>query len=231
MDVTRILIIEDEKYLSMVLSEMFSQEGYYTDKAYNGEDGLDNALSGIYDVIILDVMLPKLNGLEVLREIRRNKVRSAVLMLTAKSEIEDKVAGLDSGADDYITKPFDSKELLARVRALSRRKNLDFVDDDLQFADIMMDQSTHEMHCGNHHVRLSKKEYDIMEMMILNNGRLLSKDQLITKIWGYDTELEYNSIEVYISFIRKKLAAVKSRVAIVTSRGLGYTLEVRKNGE
>lgn len=227
----RILIVEDEKYLAMVLTEMLTAQGYYTDESYNGEDGLDNALSGIYDLIILDVMLPKMNGFDVLREIRRNKVKSAVLMLTARSTLEDKVTGLEYGADDYLTKPFETKELLARVKALGRRKHLAYVDDNLQFADITLNCSIHEMNTEYGRIKLSKKEFDIIELMISNKGKILSKEQLIIKIWGYDSDLDNNSIEVYIHLLRKKLSAIKSNVKIATVRGLGYTLEVDKNGK
>lgn len=226
----RILIVEDEKYLAMVLTEALTAQGYYTDEVYNGEDGLDNALSGIYDLIILDVMLPKMNGFDVLREIRRNKVKSAVLMLTAKSTLDDKVTGLEYGADDYLTKPYETKELLARVKALGRRKNLEYMDDSLQFADITLNCSIHEMNTEYGRIKLSKKEFDIIELMICNKGKVLSKEQLIIKIWGYDSDLDNNSIEVYIHLLRKKLSAIKSDVKIATVRGLGYTLEVDKDG-
>lgn len=227
----RILIVEDEKGLALVLSEMLNMEGYYTDTAHDGESGLDAALSGLYDIIVLDIMLPKLDGISVLREIRRQNIPSAVLLLTAKSQIEDKVDGLDSGADDYLTKPFVTKEFLARIRALSRRKHLDYVSGILQFADISLDPSGHELKSGKHRIKLSKKEYDILEMLVLNKGQRISKDRFISKIWGYDSDVEYNSIEVYISFLRKKLAAIHSRVKIVTARGLGYALEVEDCGQ
>ena len=227
----RILIVEDEKGLALVLSEMLNMEGYYTDIAYDGESGLDNALSGLYDIIVLDIMLPKMDGISVLREMRRENISSAVLLLTAKSQIEDKVEGLDSGADDYLTKPFITDEFLARIRALSRRKHLDYVSGILQFADFSIDPSGHELKNGKRRIKLSKKEYDILEMLVLNKGQRISKDRFISKIWGYDSDVEYNSIEVYISFLRKKLAAVHSCVKIVTARGLGYALEVGESGQ
>ncbi len=226
----RIVIVEDEKSLAMVLSELLAMEGYYTDVAYNGEDGLDNALSGIYDLIILDVMLPKMNGIQVLSEIRSREMTVPVLMLTAKSEIDDKVCGLDNGADDYLTKPFNSKELLARIRALARRKEKTIVEENVKFADISLDKSTHEILKGDEKVKLSKKEYDLIELLILNYGKVVSKESLVMKIWGYDTDVEYNSIEVYISFLRKKLKAVGSEIHISTARGLGYTIKENKNG-
>lgn len=225
----RILIVEDEVDLNMVLSEMLTIEGYYVDSSYNGTDGLDNALSGIYDMIILDVMLPEKNGIEVLSEIRTNKINTPVLMLTAKSEIEDKISGLDNGADDYLTKPFNSKELLARIRALLRRREKIIINENLKFADIMIDQSTREIFKNEQKVKLTKKEYDIIELLILNQGKVVSKDALTVKIWGYNNDIEYNSIEVYISFLRKKLRAIDSDVCISTIRGMGYIIKEQSN--
>lgn len=221
----RILIVEDELDLNMVLSEMLTIEGYNVDSSYDGTDGLDNALSGIYDMIILDVMLPEKNGIEVLSEIRKNKINTPVLMLTAKSEIEDKIAGLDNGADDYLTKPFNSKELLARIRALLRRREKILINENLKFADIMIDKTTHEIYKNDQKIKLTKKEYDIMELLILNQGKVVSKDDLTVRIWGYNTDIEYNSIEVYISFLRKKLRAIDSSICISAIRGFGYIIK------
>lgn len=225
----RILIVEDEFDLNMVISEMLTMEGYYVDSSYDGTDGLDNALSGIYDAIILDIMLPKKNGIEVLSEIRKNKINTPVLMLTAKSEIEDKISGLDNGADDYLTKPFNSRELLARIRALLRRREKIYIDENLKFADITIDKSTHEIYKNEQKIKLTKKEYDIIELLILNKGKVVPKENLTVKIWGYDTDIEYNSIEVYISFLRKKLRAIDSGVCISTVRGFGYTIKEKKD--
>lgn len=226
----RILIVEDEKDLAYVLSETLELEGYNTDIAIDGEYGLDCALSGLYDLIILDVMLPKINGFEVLKRLRTKNINSAVLMLTARSQIEDKVEGLDSGADDYLTKPFITKEFLARVRALCRRRPNEYVSDRPQFGDIILDTAHHELHCGNKRIMLSKKEYDLIELLILNNRKVIGKDIMITKIWGYETDVEYNSIEVYISFLRKKMKALNSAVSIQTARGVGYFLAEAENG-
>lgn len=223
--IMRILIVEDELDLNMVLSEMLTIEGYNVDSSYDGTDGLDNALSGIYDLIILDIMLPKKNGIEVLSEIRKNSINTPVLMLTAKSEIEDKISGLDNGADDYLTKPFNSKELLARIRALLRRREKILINENLEFADILIDKSTHEIYKNSQKVKLTKKEYDIIELLILNKGKVVPKDDLTVKIWGYNTDIEYNSIEVYISFLRKKLRAIDSTVCISTIRGVGYIIK------
>lgn len=221
----RILIVEDERDLAMILSEMLEIEGYYTDSVYDGVSGLDKALSGIYDLIILDVMLPKMNGIQVLEEIRESNLDTPVLMLTAKSEIEDKICGLDNGADDYITKPFNTKELFARIRALLRRREKKIVDDNIKFADIILDKSTHEIHKDENKVKLTKKEYSILEVLMMNKGKVVSKENIMIKIWGYDAEVEYNSIEVYISFLRKKISAVGSAVKIKTVRGIGYALK------
>ena len=221
----RILIVEDEKDLSMVLCEAFKMEGYYADAAYNGKDGLYDALSGIYDLIILDIMLPEMDGLQILSELRKNGIETPVLMLTAKSTIENKVDGLDKGADDYITKPFDMSELMARIRALSRRREKAFIDDHLRFADITLDNETHEICKEDQRIKLTKKEYDIMELLIINKGKTVSKEKLTVKVWGYDSDIEYNSIEVYVSFLRKKLHAIDSLVYIDTIRGRGYTIK------
>lgn len=220
----KILVIEDEKDLSMALCELLQCEGFSTDAAYNGIDGLDCALTGIYDVIVLDIMLPKMNGTDVLKEIRNNKITSAVLMLTAKAEIEDKVTGLKSGADDYLTKPFITEEFLARVWALSRRNHAAYVGERITYADIILDQAHHTLQVCDDFIKLSSKEYELMEVLMRNPKIVISKEQFIEKIWGYDTDIEYNSIEVYISFLRRKLRDLGSTVNIKTIRGVGYTL-------
>lgn len=222
----KVLIVEDEKDLACVLSEMLKQEGYIVNKVHNGIDGLDYALTNTYDVIILDIMLPQMNGIEVLKEICKNGINSSVLLLTAKSEVEDKINGLDNGADDYLTKPFVTKEFLARVRALSRRNNKQYLGNQLTFGDILVDKHKHELIKDTQKIKLSQKEYSILEMLIVNKGNTISKEQFVQKIWGYDTDIEYNSIEVYISFVRRKLNAIHSNVKINTIRSLGYALEV-----
>ena len=171
-------------------------------------------------------MLPQMNGIEVLKEIRKNGINSSVLLLTAKSEVEDKINGLDNGADDYLTKPFVTKEFLARVRALSRRNNKQYLGNQLTFGDILVDKHKHELIKHTQKIKLSQKEYSILEMLIVNKGNTISKEQFVQKIWGYDTDIEYNSIEVYISFVRRKLNAIHSNVKINTIRSLGYALEV-----
>ncbi|MGN0622067.1 MAG: response regulator transcription factor [Porcipelethomonas sp.] len=225
----RILIVEDEKDLTMILCEAVKMEGYYADAAYNGTDGLYNALSGIYDLIILDIMLPEMDGIQVLSEIRKNNIDTPVIMLTAKSTIEDRVKGLDKGADDYLTKPFDMTELMARIRALSRRREKVIVDERMKYGNIFLDKETYELCREEQRIKLTKKEYDIMELLILNKGKAVPKEKLITKIWGYDAEVEFNSVEVYVSFLRKKLNLLESSVYIDTIRNKGYTIKEKQN--
>lgn len=220
----KILIIEDEKDLSMALKELLVCEGFLVDTAYNGVDGLDNALSGVYDIIILDITLPKMNGIEVLQEIRKNQISSAVLVLSAKSEIEDKIRGLKSGSDDYMTKPFVTEELIARVWALSRRNVMEYVEETLKYGDIELDRTHHELKKGSSKIRLSTKEYQLMEILMLNKDSVVKREYCITKIWGYESDIEYNSTDVYISFLRKKLNALKSKAVIKSVRGIGYSL-------
>lgn len=220
----RILIVEDEISLAEAVTAILKKEQYFVDAVYDGMDGLDYALSGIYDLILLDIMLPKMNGLDVLKEIRKNNISTPVMLLTARSEVNDKIKGLDCGADDYLTKPFNKGELLARVRALTRRKG-EIPSNELVFGDLTLNQSTYELICGNLNVKLGAKEFKIMQMLMFAPKSIISKDEFIEKIWGYDSEAEYNSIEVYISFLRKKLGAIKSSVQIKASRGIGYYIE------
>ena len=220
----RILIVEDEIPLSKVLSEILKKNNYMVDAVYDGADGLDYALSDSYDVILLDIMLPKMDGLAMLNELRRQGRSTPVLLLTAKSEVEDKVKGLDNGADDYLTKPFSTDELLARIRSMSRRKDV-FVTDEITFSDITIDKNTLSISTKQDDIKASLKEFQILEMLITNQGQIISKEQFVEKIWGYDFDGEYNSVEVYISFVRKKLTAIGSKVKIKAYRGVGYTLE------
>ena len=220
----KILVVEDEEALAEALSEILKRNKYSVDTVYNGEDGLDYALTDIYDCILLDIMLPKMNGLDVLKCLRKRKISTPVLLLTAKSDTEDKIKGLDSGADDYLTKPFVSGELLARVRSLTRRKG-EVVTDEFTFGDISLNKSTFSLSKDEQFVKLSLKEYQIMEMLIANPRQLIPKERFIEKIWGYESDVEYNNVEVYISFLRKKLSVVGSNVTIKTARGIGYFLE------
>ena len=222
----RIMIAEDEEKLADALVQIFAKNKMTADAFGNGIDALDNALTGIYDVIVLDIMMPGMNGIEVLRKIRAEGIDTPVLMFTAKDEISDKVKGLDSGADDYLTKPFATEELLARVRALGRRSSAAIVNSDvITCGDLSLDTAAYELSCGKNSLKLGLKEFSIMELLMKNSGRVLSKGTLITKIWGYDSDAEYNNVEVYISFLRKKLDFIKSKAAIKTVRGVGYTLE------
>lgn len=220
----RVLIIEDEKSLSRAIKELLVCEGFLVDTSFNGVDGLDNALSGIYDVIILDITLPKMNGFEVLQEIRRNQISSAVLLLTAKTETEDKVNGFKYGTDDYLTKPFATEELIARVWALTRRSKREYINESLRFADIRLDRTTHYLKKDDNAIKLSLKEYQLMEILMLNKDSVVDREYCITKIWGYDSDIEYNSTDVYISFLRKKLDALNSKAVIKSVRGVGYSL-------
>lgn len=222
----RIMIAEDEEKLADALVQIFAKNKITADAFGNGIDALDNALTGIYDVIVLDIMMPGMNGIEVLRKIRAEGMDTPVLMFTAKDEISDKVKGLDSGADDYLTKPFATEELLARVRALGRRSSAAIVNSDvITCGDLSLDTAAYELSCGKNSLKLGLKEFSIMELLMKNSGRVLSKETLITKIWGYDSDAEYNNVEVYISFLRKKLDFIKSNAAIKTVRGVGYSLE------
>ncbi|MCD7774878.1 MAG: response regulator transcription factor [Clostridiales bacterium] len=223
----QVLIVEDEVSLADAITAILKKEQYFVDAVYDGRDGLDYALSGIYDLILLDIMLPKMNGLDVLKELRANGIQTPVMLLTARTEVNDKIKGLDCGADDYLTKPFNKGELLARVRALTRRKG-EIPSNELEFGDIILNQSTYELICGGKSVKLGAKEFKIMQMLMYAPKNIISKDEFIEKIWGYDSEAEYNSIEVYISFLRKKLGAIKSEVQIKASRGIGYYLEDHK---
>lgn len=223
----KILLCEDEKRMSRALCEIMRQEGYEVAAADNGEDGLFELESGVYDLCVLDVMMPGLNGFEVARRARADGIRTPILMLTAKSELDDKVEGLDSGADDYLTKPFMAEELLARLRALGRR-NRPTNDGRLTFEDIALDAKNAVLSCENgQSVRLGEKELRILEYLIANGGQVLSREQIALKVWGYESDAEYNNVEVYMSFARKKLAFVRSRCEIKALRGIGYELRCR----
>ncbi len=221
----RLLLVEDEKRMAQALCEILRLEKYEVDHYTNGLDGLSAIESNVYDIVILDVMLPKMNGYEIAKIARSKGVTAPILMLTAKAELDDKVMGLDSGADDYLTKPFMTKELLARLRALSRRR-LGTTDGILSFADITLDISTLILSCTSNgqSVRLSEKEYRILEYLMSNSGHILTREQLALKIWGFESEAEYNNVEVYMSFTRKKLAFVEARTEIKAVRGIGYEL-------
>ena len=220
----RILLVEDEIHLAQALIEILKKNTYNADAVHDGMSGLEYARSGVYDLVILDIMLPKMSGIEVLRNLRAEKNSIPVLMLTAKDEIEDKVAGLDYGADDYMTKPFSTDELLARVRALLRRKG-EVVDEELSFGDITLKLKKNELVSGDSQVKLSLKEFQILELLMYNPEQIFTKERMIDKIWGGDSDAEYNNVEVYISFLRKKLQFLGAKTEIKTVRGVGYSLE------
>ena len=221
----RILLVEDEKRMAQALCEILRLEKYEVDHFSDGFDGLCAVESNIYDIIILDVMLPGINGYEIAKKARRKGITTPILMLTAKAELDDKVMGLDSGADDYLTKPFMAKELLARLRALGRR-TLGTTDGTLSYGDITLDTCALTLSCvtNGQSVRLSEKEYHILEYLIANKGQILTREQLALKIWGLDSDAEYNNVEVYMSFTRKKLAFVEAKTEIKAVRGIGYEL-------
>lgn len=219
----RLLLVEDEKRMAQALCEILRLEKYDVDHQADGLDGLYAAETGVYDIIILDVMLPRMNGFDIAQSLRTKGVLPPILMLTAKNDINDKVMGLDCGADDYLTKPFMTKELLARLRALTRR-NAGALDGLLTFGDIALCRDTLTLTCGENSVRLSEKEFRIMEYLIANQGQILTREQLAVKIWGYDSDAEYNNVEVYMSFARKKISFVGSKVEIKAVRGIGYEL-------
>ena len=221
----RILIVEDEVRLASTLKDLLEMNSYTADVCHDGETGLDNALTGIYDVMILDVMLPRLDGFTVLRRLRAAGNATPVLMLTARSEVTDRVEGLDCGADYYLTKPFEPRELLACIRALTRRTPDLQKSDTLEFGDLTLDKSAFTLVCGSRSVRLSRKEFDLAELLMRNRGQILTKETLLLKIWGYESDAEDNNVEVYISFLRKKLEHLHSRVKIRTIRMVGYMLE------
>lgn len=220
-----VLVIEDERNLADAIVKILEDEGYNAEATYDGKAGLTCAKSGLYDAIVLDVMLPAMSGYDVVNQMRHAGVSTPVLMLTARTSTEDKVRGLDSGADDYMTKPFEAPELLARLRALTRRRG-DVLIDEIKFADVSLDLNTHDLACGEKSVHLSGKEFEVMSILMGSNSRVVSKQDLLTRVWGVDGEASENSVEAYVSFLRKKLAHISSKVQITTLRMLGYRLEV-----
>lgn len=220
-----VLVIEDERNLADAIVKILEDEGYNAEATYDGKAGLTCAKSGLYDAIVLDVMLPAMSGYDVVNQMRHAGVSTPVLMLTARTSTEDKVRGLDSGADDYMTKPFEAPELLARLRALTRRRG-DVLIDEIKFADVSLDLNTHDLACSEKSVHLSGKEFEVMSILMGSNSRVVSKQNLLTRVWGVDGEASENSVEAYVSFLRKKLAHIGSKVQITTLRMLGYRLEV-----
>lgn len=224
-----ILIIEDEYSLADAVAETLKSENFNVCIKTNGEDGEDEALTENYDLILLDVMLPKKNGFEVLKELKQEKIKTPVIMLTAKSEIDDKLNGLEHGADDYITKPFSMRELLARIKAvLKRTKNIEDTDC-LEYGDLILDLKNAKLKCKDNEIQISGKEFELLEQLLLNKKQIASKESLIERIWGYESEAEYNSVEVYITFIRRKLKLIGSKVNVKAVRGIGYKLEEKND--
>lgn len=222
----RVLLVEDEKRMAQALCEILRQEKYDVDHCADGLEGLAAIEAGAYDLVVLDVMLPHKDGFSIAREARAKGIRTPILMLTAKSELDDTVTGLDCGSDDYLTKPFRTQELLARLRALGRR-SLRSADGALAFGDIELNRGASLLVCGENSVRLSEKEFRILEYLIANAGQILTREQLAVKIWGYESDAEYNNVEVYMSFARKKLNFVKAQTEIKAVRGVGYELRYR----
>ena len=220
----RILIVEDEVRLAATLADILEGAHYLTDVCHDGEAGLDNALSGIYDAVLLDVMLPKMDGFEVVRRMREEDCHTPVLMLTAKTELEDRVHGLDQGADYYLTKPFEREELLACLRALLRRTG-EVRPDSPAFGDLELDMAGGVLRCGGKQARLSAKEFELMGQLLRNGEQIIPKETLLLKVWGYESEAESNTVEVYISFLRKKLQYLRSQVRIEAVRRMGYHLK------
>lgn len=219
-----ILVVEDERNLADAIVHILEGDSHHAVAAYDGRAGLREALSGSYDAVVMDVMLPGMDGTDVVREMRSQGVSTPVLMLTARTSTADKVKGLDSGADDYMTKPFESDELLARIRALTRRRG-DVVIDELTLADVRLDLTTHDLSCGDASVHLSGKEFEVMSILMRSSSRVVSKQDLLARVWG-GSDASENSVEAYISFLRKKLSHIGSKVQITTLRMLGYRLEV-----
>ena len=220
-----ILIIEDEYSLADAIAETIKNEKFNVCIKTNGEEGEDEALTENYDLILLDVMLPKKNGFEILKYIRNQKIKTPVIMLTAKSEIDDKLNGLDNGADDYITKPFSMRELMARIRAVLKRTNNIEDTNYLQYGDIILDIKNALLKCGDNEIQISGKEFEILQQLLINKNQIISRDILLDRIWGYESEAEYNNVEVYITFIRRKLKLINSKVIIKAVRGIGYKLD------
>ncbi len=221
----KILIIEDEYSLADAISETLQKEKFQVNIITNGEDGENEALTNIYDLILLDVMLPGKDGFEILANLRKEKIDTPVIMLTAKSEMSDKLNGLENGADDYITKPFHIRELIARIKVILKRK-INVEDTNvLEYSDLKLDLSIGKMCVNDTEIAINGKELDLLEILLVNKNQIVNREILANKIWGYNSEAEYNNVEVYVSFLRKKLKLLKSRVKIRAVRGIGYKLE------
>ena len=223
----KLLYAEDELAMAEAVTDVLTFHKYSVDTVYDGADALDYARNEEYDGIILDVMMPNMSGFEVLNRLRAEGNTTPVLLLTAKAEVEDRIEGLDLGADDYLPKPFAMGELLARVRAMLRRRE-EFTPTVLRCGDLELNQQTAELRCGDKALVLPKLEYKLMELLMLNRGRCLSTEDMLVKVWGYDTEADLGVVWVYLSYLRKRLAGLGSTVEIKARRGIGYTLEEGK---
>ena len=220
-----ILIIEDEYSLADAISESLKNEKFNVTIKADGEKGEDEALTENYDLILLDVMLPKKNGFDILKTLRHEKIKTPIIMLTAKSEIEDKLNGLEHGADDYITKPFAMRELIARIKAVLKRTNNIENTDYLEYGDLVLDLKNAKLMCNNNEIQISGKELELLEQLLINKNQISSRESLAERIWGYESDSEYNNVEVYITFVRRKLKLIDSKVTIKAIRGVGYKLE------
>ena len=220
-----ILIIEDEYSLADAISESLKNDKFNVTIKADGEEGEDEALTENYDLILLDVMLPKKNGFEILKYLRQEKIKTPIIMLTAKSEIDDKLNGLEHGADDYITKPFAMRELIARIKAVLKRTNNIENTDCLEYGDLVLDLKNAILKCNNNEIQISGKELELLEQLLINKNQISSRESLAERIWGYESDSEYNNVEVYITFIRRKLKLIDSKVTIKAIRGVGYKLE------
>ena len=222
----KILVIEDEKLLADSIQALLTKKGFDVEAVYDGERGAEYAELGIYDLLILDVMMPKMNGYEVARKIRAQRCGTPILMLTAKSDVEDRIMGLNAGADYYLTKPFDSRELLACINALLRRQGSQV--DEVVYGNTSLDLSSGTLVCGTDSVRLSAKEFDIMRFLLQSGERNLSKEVILARVWGYDSDAVENHVEVYVGFLRKKLKSIGSNISIEAIRRMGYHLEINE---
>ena len=223
----KVLIIEDEYSLADAIAETLKNDNFNVSIETNGEDGEDEALTENYDLILLDVMLPKKNGFDILRTLGQAKIKTPVIMLTAKSEIEDKLNGLEHGADDYITKPFAMRELMARIKAVLKRTNNIENTECLEYGDLVLDFKNAKLKCNDSEIQISGKELELLEQLLINKNQISSRESLAERIWGYENDSEYNNVEVYITFVRRKLKLIGSTVNIKAVRGVGYKLEVK----
>lgn len=221
--VMKILIVEDERPLAKAIKKLFTQNGDQVDVVHDGIEALYYAENAKYDAMILDVMMPKMNGYEVLKDLRSHQNFVPILMLTAKSDLSDKLKGFHHGADDYLTKPFEAEELLVRIKAIARRKEV-FVGDTQTFMDLTIDKDAYTFSCGDETIKVNAKEFLVMELLIQNKNQIIAKERIIESVWGYDYEGEYNPVEVYISFVRKKLKLIGSEVTIKVHRNIGYSV-------